>query len=327
MRQKLLLVDGFNCFIRNFSMLTLSANDGRHLGGVMGFLGSLRHAIERNKPDRVIIAWDEGHSIKREAIYADYKIERQRKPRKVLMPFQTLAEQDESFNYQVSRLRTYLDLLPVATLSCGNTEADDIIAHFCTHENWTDWDKVIYSTDKDFLQLVKEDVVIYHPMKKKIIDTKSVLEQYHVHPRNFAVFKSIIGDASDSILGIEGLGFKSAIRWLPIFLLEEKEITLEDVFTYCKEEVEAIKKPLKAHASILDGRAKIEANFKITRLDEPMLSLSCMDKLARFKESPQFGKFEKLKLRMLFIQDDAQSLLENMSNWSTGFLTLQRKLM
>ena len=322
-RKKVLLVDFYNTFIRSFATLTLATNDGRHMGGVMGFLQSLRYVISRTNPDRVIICWDEGRPLKREAIYKDYKIERRKKPRKTLMPFNDLDEQDDSFNHQISRVKDYIELLPVTSVSCGNVEADDLIAHFCVDEEWEDWDKVIYSTDKDFLQLVSEDVQIYHPIKKKLLDEEYVCKEFGVHPRNFAVLRSVTGDSSDSIVGVNGIGFKSALKWVPILGVKDIDVSTQDVVQYCQDQMDERKKPYKAHTSIVEESTKLEANLRVIQLQKPMLSLPCLDRLKGIRNSIDDElKFNPVKLRFLFLGDDANNLIENAIAWNTPFLKM-----
>jgi 5'-3' exonuclease len=326
--KKILLIDGFNTYIRNFAIVPLQNDDGTHLGGVIGFLNSLRHVLEAVKPDRVLIAWDEGGSTKRKKIYADYKINRVKKARKVLMPFDDLEQQDNSFNHQLTRLKKYLDLLPVNQLTCYGVEADDIIAYVCQNESFDGYEKVIYSTDKDFFQLVNDDrhISIYHPMKKTYITNAVVKEQFQVTPENFPMLRALTGDKSDNIHGIQGVGNKSAIKSFPLLMEEERKFP-KDIIEYSKAKVKDAKKPFKAITRVVEDPELIEANYKIIQLIEPDLGLQCYDKFQDWLKDMNHGlKCSKLQLRMLFIQDGAMRLIEYFDSWLLPFKVLQHKM-
>jgi len=326
--KKILLIDGFNTYIRNFAVVPLQNDDGVHLGGVIGFLSSLRHVMEATKPHRVLIAWDEGGSTKRKKIYADYKINRVKKARKILMPFDDLEEQDNSFNHQLNRLKKYLDLLPVNQLTCYGVEADDIIAYVCQDKAFDEYEKVIYSTDKDFFQLVNDDrhISIYHPMKKTYITNETVMEQFKVTPENFPMLRAITGDKSDNIHGIQGVGAKSAVKYFPLITEVERKFP-KDVIEFSMGQVKELKKPFKALTRVVEDPELIEANYKIIQLIEPDIGLQCYDKFQNWMADMNHGlKCQKLQLRMMFIQDGAMRLIEHFDSWLLPFKTLQYKL-
>jgi 5'-3' exonuclease len=326
--KKILLIDGFNTYIRNFAIVPLQNDDGVHLGGTIGFLSSLRHVMEAVKPHRVLIAWDEGGSTKRKKIYADYKINREKKARKILMPFDDLEQQDNSFNHQLGRLKKYLDLLPVNQLTCHGVEADDIIAYVCQNEAFDEYEKVIYSTDKDFFQLVNDDrhISIYQPMKKFYITNDVVKEQFQVTPENFPMLRALTGDKSDNIIGIQGVGNKSAIKSFPLIMEEERKFP-KDVIEYSRGVVKDSKKPFKSIRKVVDNPELIEANYKIIQLIEPDIGLQCYDKFQDWLKDMDHGlKCGKLQLRMLFIQDGAMRLIEHFDSWLLPFKVLQHKM-
>jgi 5'-3' exonuclease len=324
MKKKLLLVDGYNAYIRNFAMLNLQAEDGRILGGTIGFLNSLRHAINANNADSVILVWDEGQSLKRKRIYADYKVHRTKKARKVLMPFDDLEQQDESFGYQLGRLKEYLKYLPVNQIQCPNVEADDIIAFICKDDRFSEYQKIIYSTDKDFLQLIEDgETTIYHPIKKKYITTDTVLREYGVYPWNFPALRSLTGDPSDNIMGIKGVGFQSSKKYFPLLQGEKQTLTDKDLVEYCEKEVEERKKPYKVHELALEESKRLEANYKIIQLIEPEISLMCMDRMDKFISTMDKNlETSSIKLRMLLIQDTAIQLIDNFDAWHIPFKSL-----
>jgi 5'-3' exonuclease len=123
---------------------------------------------------------------------------------------------------------------------------------------------VIMSADKDFLQLVNERVKVYSPTKKKLYDTNLVISEYGVHPANFMVYRTLDGDKSDNIDGIAGCGLKTIIKRFPE-VVDEKEITIDDMFALCEQR----RSENKFYDKILDGRKLIERNYKLMQLFDP----------------------------------------------------------
>ena len=214
---KVLLIDGLNSFIRAFSANPALNDDGVHIGGLIGFLKSIRYSIATIKPTRCIIVFDgKDSSKKRRKIFSEYKGNRkirQRFNRNVDWSTSPVDE-EQSMRMQMSRLVRYLEQLPVTMISTDNAEADDIIAYICK-SLLKDSHKIIMSTDKDFLQLVNETIHVWSPTKKILYDEKEVFEEYGIHSKNFITFKILNGDKSDNIAGIKGAGLKTIIKYIP----------------------------------------------------------------------------------------------------------------
>ena len=174
---KVLIIDGLNTFIRVFSVIPTTNEDGIHIGGIVGFLRSIGYAINMIRPTRTIIVFDgKGGSNRRRKIYPEYKQNRRTKYR-VNRSNSFASQDDEKMNMimQIQRVVEYLDNLPVTVLSYDNIEADDTIGYVC-RQVLTDSQITIMSTDKDFLQLANGRIKIWSPTKKKMYDENMVLE-------------------------------------------------------------------------------------------------------------------------------------------------------
>tara|TARA_Y100000310_G_scaffold337279_1_gene423947 strand:+ start:661 stop:1662 length:1002 start_codon:yes stop_codon:yes gene_type:complete len=322
-KKKLLIIDGFNTFLRSFAVNPASTDDGRPVGGTVGFLGSLRYLLNTIKPDKVIVAWDQGQSAFRKSIYPDYKANRKTKPRKVLLPFDDLDQQDESFGDQLNLLDKYMKFLPVSEIKVPSVEADDLIAYFCTSDVYGAYQKIIYSTDKDFFQLIGEDVVVYHPTKKKYLTEENILRDYGVYPWNFPVLRSLTGDPSDNIFGIKGVGFQNAKKYFPLLLGESRVLSTNDVIEYCENQVNEERSKYKAHLRVLEDPEKIKINYKLMQLIDPDLSPTTLEKMKWFNGYADLElEFSSLKLRMLFVKDKIYDLIEGFDGWITPFKEL-----
>ena len=151
--EKVLIIDGLNTFIRVFSVIPTTNDDGIHIGGIVGFLKSVGYAIKMLAPTRTLIVFDgKGGSNRRRKIYPEYKAKRTTKIRlNRVNDFENLEDERHSMLMQLSRCVEYLECLPVSILSIDSVEADDVIAY--TAKQLLPKSKVtIMSTDKDFLR-------------------------------------------------------------------------------------------------------------------------------------------------------------------------------
>ncbi len=173
-----LLIDGMNLFIRVFSAIPTTNDDGIHIGGIVGFLRSLAYSINMIRPTRTIIVFDgKGGSNRRRKIFPQYKMGRKMSYRlNRAHDFLTREEEQKMMIRQLNRVVEYLECLPLNIINMENTEADDVIGYLSKHvfkENKT----TILSTDKDFIQLVDETTRVYSPTKKKMYDEAKEIEE------------------------------------------------------------------------------------------------------------------------------------------------------
>ena len=208
-----------NTFLRSFAMIPAINPQGNHVGGLVGFMKSLGYAIKLIQPTRVILVFDgQGNITNRRNTYADYKANRQIKRITNFNVFSTLEEESESVSTQMLRLLDYLKCLPVNISIIDKIEADDTIAYLS--QKLKD-DVVIYSADQDFLQLVDDRVTVYSPIKKKFYKSPDVYEQYGLYPHNFITMKCLMGDKSDNLPGVKGLGPKKLFKYFPNYQVKK----------------------------------------------------------------------------------------------------------
>ena len=119
-----------------------------------------------------------------------------RKPIRLNRDIRNLSENEEIANkiWQQTRLAEYLNELPIIQLVLPAVEADDIISVVAQHPLYNGWQKVIVSSDKDFFQLCDNETVVFRPIQKEVINQKALVEQYGIHPKNFALARAIVGD-------------------------------------------------------------------------------------------------------------------------------------
>jgi len=301
--KNVIIIDALNMFLRSYVISPHMDRKGNPVGGTIGFLKSLQKVARDFNADEVIVAWD-GHegSQRKRSMNKDYK--GGRKPVRFNRRMIDLPEDKEEANkgYQQVRLMEYLNQMPVIQLIADFTEADDIIAHVINHSRYKDWHKTIISSDKDFFQLCREDVSIYRPIQKKTMTMESIIDEFKIHPKNFALARAIAGDPSDNLPGIKGAGLKTIAKRFP-YLVREDEYEVSDIIRDCAMQG----KKLKIHQNIEKEEKLLKENYKIMQLYYP--NIRPMNRELITKAVNDFEPFfDKIKFTQMLFEDDAGHL-------------------
>ena len=314
----ILLIDGLNTFIRAFSVNPSLNEDGSHVGGLVGFLKSVRFAVNKFKPTRCIIVFDgKGGSKPRQKIYSQYKAGRKVRSRLNRNVDWATNPQDEheSMKLQIGRLIEYLEHLPLTILALDRLEADDIIS-YVTKVTVKESKTTIMSTDKDFLQLVSPRVQLYSPTKKITYDEELVKKEFGIYPQNMLTCRVIDGDKSDGIPGVRGIGIKTLIKEFP-------ELTQNEKFDIKRLLDSASSKTTKASKLISNNEYIVKRNYLLMQLQDPDISNHTKLKITDAVNSmtPQLIKY---KFQRLFVEDKLWGQIPNFDNWVTEFMILDR---
>ena len=266
---KTLLVDGDNLFKIGFHGVREFFVDGNHIGGVFHFLNTLRKQLDEHNYDKVIVFWDgDGNSSQRREIYPKYKLNR----RQDMNEFKF-----ESYLIQKQRVKEYLEECFVRQLRVDNNESDDLIAHYCQVAK--DEDKIIFTADKDLLQLIDSTTSIYSPMIKvmyKIGDKVSIMGNQIPHQK-ILTLKVIMGDKSDNIDGIERLGEKTFLKFFPEVL--DEVVSVDHILSKTNQLLQE-NETNKALQNLVKGKTKdgelgetfFDVNKRIVDLSNPMIT-------------------------------------------------------
>lgn len=269
MKDYCVIFDGMNIFVKNFvSNPAMSAN-GAFVGGLIGTLRTIQKVLRSALPNEIVIAWDgEGGSRKKRIINKNYKEGRKPKyNRSIEIPND---EQVANRNWQHERLICdYLPELPFVQIMVDDLEADDVIAqivHLRKNQN-----KIIVSSDKDFIQLLDDKTVLFRESQDEILNAKRVVEKFGIHPNNFTIARSMCGsaDKSDNISGIRGIGMKTVATNLP-FLMDNKMVNIQDIVQYCVQNEKSKKTFFK---KVVENQEIIKENYKISQLYVPNMSI------------------------------------------------------
>ena len=308
--ERVLMIDGLNLFFRNFAMLNMVNPDGVHIGGLGGFFRSLGALIRQMNPTQVYVVFDgAGSSNNRKNLLPEYKSGRNLQRITNWDAFDDLEDEDDAKIDQIVRIIQYLKTLPVKTVSLDKVEADDIIAYLGTIIPKSPKDKVfIVSSDKDFLQLVNENVIVYRPMEKEYYTEATVVEKFNMSPNNFIIYKTLMGDNSDKVAGVKGLGPKKLKKLFPE--LSERDLSLDDIYDIC----EAKFKENVIYARIIQTIDSLEKNYKIMDLSNPMLDENDKNYLSQVVESEKPTYLPDQFLGM-YNTDRLGNIIRNVEYW------------
>ncbi|WP_430784852.1 DNA polymerase I [Virgibacillus flavescens] len=252
MSQKLVLIDGNSIIYRAFFALPLLNNDkGVYTNAVYGFTTMLLRILEEEKPTHMLVAFDAGKTTFRHKTYKEYKGGRQKTPSELSEQFPLLKELLNSFDIPHYQLDQY--------------EADDIIGTLAKRGRDEEWDVKVISGDKDLLQLVSDKVTV-NLTKKGISEVeaytpKFLEEKMEISPEQVIELKSLMGDSSDNIPGVPGVGQKTATK-----LLKEYG-TLDGVY----ENLEKVSgKKLKENLTTYKDDAYMSRDLVTINLDSPI---------------------------------------------------------
>ena len=276
---RVLIVDGLNLYLRAFAVNGALNDNGVPVGGLTGFLRSLAYAIREVNPTRVIVVYDgQGGSQRRRKIHPEYKANR--KPGKRITrwdAFKNATEEKDAMKIQFSRLIEYLDFLPINVISIDKIEADDTIAYIA--HTLLDEDVTILSADQDFLQLVDERITVWSPTKKKFYTPRMVMDDYGVPAHNFLMYKVLMGDKSDNIEGVKGLGPKKLPKIVPD-LLTQTTLDLDFILEHAGKGEEPM------HKKISESETQLRLNEELMDLKNPPVSGELKLRIQRLIEAP-----------------------------------------
>ncbi|MCA1063661.1 DNA polymerase I [Rossellomorea aquimaris] len=218
MSKKLVLIDGNSIAYRAFFALPLLNNDkGVHTNAVYGFTTMLQKILEDEKPSHILVAFDAGKTTFRHKTFKEYKGGRQKTP----------PELSEQFPY----IRELLDAFQIKRYEKENYEADDIIGTLSLQAESEGFEVKVYSGDKDLTQLSSKDTTVCITRKGitdiEVYTPEHIKEKWEITPDRIIDMKGLMGDSSDNIPGVPGVGEKTAIKLLKEF--ESLEKLLESI--------------------------------------------------------------------------------------------------
>ncbi|SDK42677.1 DNA polymerase I [Sediminibacillus albus] len=282
MKNKLVLIDGNSIAYRAFFALPLLNNDkGVYTNAVYGFTNMLLKILDTEKPSHILVAFDAGKTTFRHKTYKEYKGGRQKTPPELSEQFPLLKELLEAFSIPYYQLEQY--------------EADDIIGTLAKQGEQKDWQVNVISGDKDLLQLVSDKITV-SLTKKGLSDIDAytpsfMLDKMEIRPDQIIDMKALMGDSSDNIPGIPGIGQKTAVK-----LLKQYD-TLDNLY----ENIPEISgKKLKE---------KLEGHQADAYMSKELVTISCNSPIEIGLQDTDYSGYQAHKVSAVFKDLGFQSLL------------------
>lgn len=276
------IIDGSAFLYRAYYALKpMYAPDGTPVNAVYGFCRILKKLLTQFHAEHVIVAWDSKGPTIRHELFAEYKAHRQAPPLDI--------------HDQKKIIQAIIESLSIAQISVPGTEADDIIATIA--RTWPDEQAqiIIVSGDKDLTQLINEHIIMFDAFQERTIGIEQVQEKYGVTPSEMSLYLALMGDASDNIPGVAGIGPKAAQK------LTAQYHTIEELY----KNIESIE-PKGVREKIRAGEHNARLSLQLVSLHTVPLSLKPQD--------THIGTVNWHKARTIFEQLGFQSLLKEIGD-------------
>lgn len=277
LNQHLVLIDGYGFLFRAFHALPpLIRGDGINVGAVFGFTSMLTRIILEFSCSHLAVVFDSGGKTFRHDIFPEYKSHRPPAPEELIPQFPLVREAVAALNIDILQKKGF--------------EADDLIATYAKQASNSGIKVTIISSDKDLMQLIDDNISLYDPLKSKAIKAEQVKEKFGVRPDQVVDVLSLIGDSSDFVPGVPGIGPKTAAE------LINKYDTLESIYQNIDELPTSKRKEslinnkdlafLSQKLVILDDQVQLEQ-----QLDDLRIKIAHVD---QFKEFLELNNFRSL---------------------------------
>ena len=280
--KKIMILDGNSLLFRAFYALPpLKTKKGQYTNAVYGFLSMLYKLIDTYSPEYLCVAFDPEKPTFRHQQYKDYKATRQKAPSELVQQFQLI--------------RDVLDIHRIKRVEVEGFEADDLAGTFACAAKEQVTDVYLVTSDKDYLQLIDENVKVILTKKgvsnTEEMDLKSMEEEYGLTPEQFVDLKSLMGDSSDNIPGVSGVGEKTALKLMQEYKsLDNIYENIDSIKGKLKEKLEADKMQAYMSQTLARIITDIPIEFDI---EEFKMQKPDMKKLSELYDELEFRVFKK----------------------------------
>jgi DNA polymerase I len=282
--RKLLLVDGSSYLYRAFHALPpLTSSQGAPTGAVLGVLNMLNKLMKEESPERVAVVFDAPGRTFRDDLFDQYKAHRPSMP--------------DDLRSQVQPLLDAVGALGLPLLRIAGVEADDVIGTLAKQAAETGYDVLISTGDKDMAQLVGPQIQLVNTMSNTRLNREGVKAKFDVFPEQIVDYLALVGDSSDNIPGVTGVGPKTAAKWLNQYQ------TLASLIANAASITGKIGENLRGEL------AKLELSRKLATIDTAVpLTLSVEELSAGRPDLPRLRElYARLELRLLLRSLDASA--------------------
>lgn len=287
-KPRLLICDFWNILIGLNAVSNILDDNSNQIGMYLGSMGMVRMLIDKYKPHKVILAMDGPNAGEaRRKLYPGYKGGSYVKNKTSSVIIKEGEEEDEyskytsqeAFTAQLGLLYEFVKTLPISIVIVPYCEADDIITHIAL-KNKNEYDCIIVSGDKDYCQLIQDGIRIYNWREKILYNENAFISKFNIIPQNYIFMKILLGDNSDQIKGVKGIGKKTFPLFYEIlnkqkyndvgeFVEATKLINLDNASTREKNSIKTLyNEDIIKHMALL---------YRVMHLDDNYLKLNQID--------------------------------------------------
>jgi DNA polymerase-1 len=167
----------------------------------------------------------------------------------------------------------------------------------------------ICSTDRDFLQLVNSRISVWSPIKKKMYTPSVMQEEFGFSSKNYLLYRSFIGDKSDNIPGLKGVGPKSLIKYFPMFT-EDRELSVQEIVEYANN----VDKKYKVHELVSNNKELLDLNYRLMQLKEVDINGGAK-MLTLNKVQGDIDKLNTYEFKKMFMADKMYTVIKDLDSW------------
>ena len=279
MEKKLVLIDGSSYLYRAFYALPpLTDPKGEPTGAIYGFIRMISTLIKELNPEYMAVVFDLPGKTFRHEKYKEYKATRKETP--------------DELKVQIPKIKEIIKLWGINILEIPGYEADDIIATIAEKAVNKGFKVIIVTPDKDMIQLIDKNIFILNPVSGEIFDREKVKEKYGIYPEQFIDYLSMIGDTVDNIIGVKGVGPKTAEKLL------NKYGTLDNIIKH----IDQLKPKLKE--AFIEAEKRLKENIFLVSLKKNI-------NINIEPEELKKRKADLIRLKEIFMELGFKSLLKD----------------
>ena len=279
------LVDGSSYLYRAYHALpAFTSSKGEPTGAVLGVLNMLYKLLDDFEPERIAVIFDAPGKTFRDDLYKDYKANRPPMP--------------EDLRPQIEPLLEVIKAIGIPVLKITGVEADDVIGTLATQASKAGITTLIFTSDKDMAQLVDNKVTLVNTMNDTKMNTDGIRKKFGVSPKQIVDYLTLVGDSSDNIPGVPGVGPKTAAKWLGEY---------QDLQT------------LEAHADEIGGKVgdRLRETLDTLPLYKELVTIVCDLTLPMELDGLKLREPDIDKLRTLYEQLELRTLLRRVEDTQT----------
>ncbi|MFQ6608120.1 MAG: DNA polymerase I [Fidelibacterota bacterium] len=332
-KKRLFLIDGYAMVYRaHFAMIRnpLLTSDGRHTSALFGFINSIFKILRDEKPDYLAAVFDAEEKTFRHKMYPQYKATREKMP--------------DELREQLPELWRLIEALNIPQLVMPGFEADDIIGALAITAKKQGIEAYIVSGDKDFMQLVNDHIFLYTPGRQgasaEIVDRQKVEQKWKVQPEQIIDLLSLMGDSSDNVPGVMGIGEKTAVALLQEYgdldtvLANAEQVKNKRAregllnnadIAYLSRDLVTIKTDLPLTLKVDDLKRKSFNFDAVTEIFRKLEFVRLLDQLNEFKteEAYEDSALREKKYALIDSQDKLVELVRKLKNAELVSLDLE----